>query len=387
MKGEVADRLPEELPVPFVDLDRQHAPIAGELRRAVDEVIARGDFILGEAVDRFEEAFARHVGVKHAIGVGSGTAALTIAARSAGIGAGDEVIVPAHTYVASAFGLEHAGARAIFCDVEPETGLIDLSSAEAVLSERTAAILPVHLYGQLCDGERLRNFARRHGLALIEDAAQAHGARRAGGAAGSLGAAAAFSFYPSKNLGAFGDGGMVCTDDDEIAERARRLRHLGQRRKGEHLEVGMNERLDSVQAAILAVKLERLEEWNESRRLAAARYSLRLGASVPTLPSAEGSECVFHLFPIRVPERARVARFLRDRGISTGIHYCPPVHLQPAFAERDATAPEAEAWAEEELSLPMFPFMKDEEIDRVCSGVLDAIQAIGAPPAIVGRSA
>lgn len=361
--------------VPFVDLDRQHAELGDEIADAVSAVLARGDFILGEEVEAFEADFASFVGVEHAIGVGSGTAALTIALRSAGIEAGAEVIVPAHTYIASALGVLHAGAVPVFCDVDADTGLLDLDSAAAAVGPCTAALLPVHLYGQVCPMDEIQLFADRHNLLVIEDAAQAHGGTWRGKRAGSFGRAAAFSFYPSKNLGAIGDGGMVCTDDEMLAQAARSWRNLGQRRKGEHLVAGYNERLDTVQAAVLARKLPHLAGWNDSRRRAGDWYRRRLHGAVPTLPERADAEDVFHLFPVRVPNRDSVQAALAESSIGTGIHYCPAVHQQPPFMiEPGHEFPGAEAWAKEELSLPMFPGMSEGEVDAVCEALRAALE-------------
>jgi dTDP-3-amino-3,4,6-trideoxy-alpha-D-glucose transaminase len=365
-------------PVPFLSLDRHHRPIADELHGAFADVLSDGGFVLGREVDAFEREFADFCGARHCIGVGSGTAALTIALLAAGIGPGDEVIVPAHTFVATPLAVLHAGAKPVFCDVEGGSGLIDLESAAAVLSSRTAAIVPVHLYGQACDMDAVGALAERHGLAVVEDAAQAHGARWNGRRVGSFGRAAAFSFYPSKNLGALGDGGAICTGDDEVMARARRLRNLGQEEKGVHLEVGANERLDGVQAAMLRIKLRRLDRCNEARRAVAALYRRLLGEASPALAEDPRGECVYHLFPVRVAERAAVRSLLAERGIGTGVHYWPAAHLQPPFAARSAAAPPLAAatrWSEEELSLPMFPELTEAEVASVAESLADAIEA------------
>jgi len=353
--------------VPFVDLGRQHAPVRDGLRDAFDRVLGSSGFILGAEVDAFEAEFAAYCGAGECVGVASGTAAITIALRAAGIGQGDEVVVPAHTYIASALGILHAGATPVFCDVEEATGLIDAASAEAAVSERTAAILCVHLYGQPCDMTALAGVAARRGLMVLEDAAQAHGARIDGRPVGAIGAAGAFSFYPSKNLGALGDGGAICTDDRAIAEQARRLRHLGQRGKGEHVLAGVNERLDGLQAALLRVKLRHLDRYNASRREHAAAYDSHLPAQVRRLEVLPGRECVYHLYPIRVADRDAMAERLGVLGIQTGVHYVPAVHDQPPFARAERRVPlaEAEAWAASELSLPMFAELDGEEISRV----------------------
>src|SRR3954469_22746827 len=285
--------------IPFVDLARQHQPIAADLHAAFERVLGASSYILGEEVARFEQEFAAYCGVRHCVGVASGTAALTISALAAGIRPGDEVIVPAHTFIASALGLSHAGAVPVFCDVDPGTGLIDPAAAESAINGRTAAILAVHLYGQMCDMDALGAVARRHGLIVLEDAAQAHGARYRDGRAGSFGAAAAFSFYPSKNLGALGDGGAICTNDERVAQEARRWRNLGQLGKGDHELPGYNERLDGLQAALLRVKLPHLDAWNVARQARASEYREALGDMLRLLEERPESPSISHLFPVR----------------------------------------------------------------------------------------
>jgi dTDP-3-amino-3,4,6-trideoxy-alpha-D-glucose transaminase len=366
------------VPVPFMSLDRHHAPIAEQLRDAFDAVLGDGGFVLGREVDAFEREFAAYCGVEHCVGVGSGTAALTLSLLAAGIGPGDEVIVPAHTFIATALAVVHAGATPVFCDVDEDSGLLDPGSAAAALSERTAVVVPVHLYGQACDMDAVAAFAERHRLLVVEDAAQAHGASWRGRRAGGLGAVAGFSFYPSKNLGALGDGGAICTDDGEIADRARRLRNLGQERKGVHLEAGMNERLDGVQAAMLRVKLGRLDKWNAARRDLAAVYREALGLAARPLVEDPRGECVYHLFPVRVRERDRVRARLAAAGVGTGVHYSPALHRQPPFADLPARAEvplaNAEAWSEEEISLPIFPELSESEVLSVAESLNDAIE-------------
>jgi len=362
--------------IPFVDLSIMHAEIQDEIDAAIAGTVERGDFILGAEVERFEADFAAYCGVKHAIGVGSGTAALQIATLALEIEPGAEVIVPAHTYIASALGPLHAGAKPVFCEVDEATGLIDPAAAAAAITENTAAIVAVHLYGQVCDPAPLRKLADERGIKLIEDAAQAHGAHHGGARAGSIGDAACFSFYPSKNLGAFGDGGMVTTNDDSVADLARRWRNLGQLAKGDHDVPGMNERLDTLQAAILRVKLTRLDAWNESRRAAAVAYRSHLGDSaIPILPEREGAESVFHLYPVLVEDRDRVRTELGDAGVGTGIHYTPAVHEQTPFAAdyESGAFPLASRWGREELSLPMFPGLDDAAVERVCDALRGAI--------------
>jgi dTDP-4-amino-4,6-dideoxygalactose transaminase len=354
--------------VPFMALERQHAALGRELAAAFERVARRSTFVLGEEVERFEHEFAAACGVAHCVGVASGTAALTLAMKAAGIGPGSEVIVPAHTFIASVLAVMHAGAIPVFCDVEPGTGLIDPTSAAAVVTDRTAAVLAVHLYGQACEMDALGELARQRGLLVLEDAAQAHGAGYRGRCVGSLGAAAAFSFYPSKNLGALGDGGAICTDDPEIARRARQLRHLGQRRKHEHVEVGYNERLDGLQAAFLRAKLPHLDDFNRARRACAELYRDGLGA-VRLLEERDHTPSVNHVFPLRVGRRDVAAAHLAARGIETAIHYPTAAHCHPAWqgvlARPRIDLPAASAWAREELSLPMFPELREQEIECV----------------------
>jgi dTDP-4-amino-4,6-dideoxygalactose transaminase len=354
--------------VPFVDLRRQPARLAHELQAAFERVVAAGDFILGDEVERFERNFADYCGVGHCVGVASGTAALTIAMIAAGVGPGDEVIVPAHTFISTALAVRHAGATPVLADVHESTGLLDPSSAAAVLSPRTVAVLPVHLYGQVCDMDAIGAFARRHGLALFEDCAQAPGATFGDRRAGSFGVSAGFSFYPTKNLGALGDGGAICTSDPEVAERARRLRNLGQRRKGEHVEVGFNERLDALQAALLGVKLPELDSWNLARRAHARAYRTSLPASVRLADEDPRGQGIYHVFPIRVRDREALAASLGASGIGTGVHYSRALHQHAALAgvgQVRTSLDAAEAWAREELSLPMFAELEEPEVARV----------------------
>jgi dTDP-4-amino-4,6-dideoxygalactose transaminase/DNA-binding NarL/FixJ family response regulator len=356
--------------VPFVDLERQHAPLAEELRLTFDRVARSGAFTLGEEVERFEADFASYCEVEHCVGVSSGTAALTLALAAAGIGPGHEVIVPAHTFIASALAVIHAGATPVLCDVDDATGLISTAAATAVLTERTAAVIAVHLYGQACDMTSIAQLAGRHGLAVFEDAAQAHGASFAGRRAGGFGAAAAFSFYPSKNLGALGDGGAICTDDAAIAERARWLRNLGQRSKGEHLLVGPNERLDGLQAALLRVKLPHLDAWNLARTRCAERYRERLSDTVQMAACHPDATTVHHVFPIRLDERSAVAEQLRRAGVQTGVHYDRALHEHAALRDLPGIPavgelPVSEAWSRQELSLPMFAELSIDEVDHV----------------------
>jgi dTDP-3-amino-3,4,6-trideoxy-alpha-D-glucose transaminase len=356
--------------VPFLDLERQHRALARELRGAFDRLLSSSGFVLGEEVERFEAEFADFCGVRHCVGIASGTAALTIMLRSVGIGRGDEVIVPAHTFIATALAVVHAGAAPVCVDVDPDTGLIDPEAVRAAIGPSTAAILAVHLYGQTCAMAPLRALADRAGLVLLEDAAQAHGATYRSARAGSLGRAAAFSFYPSKNLGALGDGGAVCTDDAELAAAARRLRDLGRNGGRSHDAVGYNERLDGLQAALLRVKLRHLEDWNAARRLIATAYRERLGDVVELLDERPESPSVYHVFPIRVSGRDRVATDLAADGVATGVHYPRSLADQPALPQlAGAEVRVARGWAASELSLPIFPELTVPELERVATAV------------------
>jgi dTDP-4-amino-4,6-dideoxygalactose transaminase len=356
--------------VPFIDLARQHQPVIHELRSAFDRVLGSSAFILGQEVEGFESDFADYCGVDECVGVASGTAALTIMLKAAGIGPGDEVIVPAHTFIATALAVIHAGATPICVDVRRGTGLIDPAAVRAAIGPRTAAILPVHLYGQTCGMPELEALAESHGLALFEDAAQAHGATYDGRRAGSLGRAGAFSFYPSKNLGALGDAGAICTDDRELAATARRLRDLGRGHDRAHSIAGYNERIDGVQAAMLRVKLPHLDSWNAARRAAAAAYRATLEGAVERLEEREESPCIYHLLPVRVDDRDTVARRLSAQGIASGVHYPLALPDQPALRMLQSTdAPVARDWAARELSLPMFVGISDVEVAAVTSAL------------------
>lgn len=360
------------LTIPLTDLGRLHEPLADEMREAFDRVLGASSFVMGAEVESFERAFADVCQTRHCVGVASGTAALTIMIKAAGILPGDEVIVPAHTFIASALAVVHAGATPVLVDVEDATGLLDADATEAAIGPRTAAILAVHLYGQACAVSRLRDLAQRHGIVLLEDAAQAHGAWCSDERVGSLGHAAAFSFYPSKNLGALGDAGAICTDDDALAASARRLRDIGRDGDGVHLSPGYNERIDALQAALLAVKLPHLDRWTDSRRALAAAYADHLASDVQLLEEGPETPCTYHLFPIRVSERDELAAYLAARGVATGVHYAVALPDQPALQGRFALsedAPVASDWAARELSLPIFPDMTPAEVELVASAV------------------
>ena len=361
--------------VPFVDLRAQHAPICSDLDTAIRDVVARGDFILGAAVERFEADYAAFIGTRHAIGVGTGLSAIELALRVFGVGAGDEVITAANSFIATVLAITATGARPVFVDMDPATYTIDPDALAAAINSRTRAIVPVHLYGLPVDLDAVLAVARRHDLLVIEDAAQAHGARYKGRRAGSFGHAAAFSFYPSKNLGAFGDGGMITTDDDRVAEQLRQLRNYGQREKYDHAIAGTNSRLDALQAAVLRVKLPLLDGWNAARRRHADAYGARLPprVQIPTAPA--GIEHVYHLYVIETGQRDAVQQRLRSRQIDTGIHYPIPAHLQEACASLGYKAgdfPATEAAAARVLSLPMYAELTGAQIDYVAEVLADA---------------
>ena len=358
--------------VPFVDLARVHAPLKAEFMRVLERALDTSGFSMGKPVQEFEEAFARYCGARHCVGVASGTDALILALRAV-LKPGDEVITVPNSFVATAAAVRLAGGTPVFTDVDEKTQLMDPSRIERAISPRTGAILPVHLFGQPADVDAIREIARRHGLVVIEDAAQAHGARLRGRRVGSLGSlAACFSFYPGKNLGALGEGGAITTDDADFAARMRRLREHGQAERYVHVEVGVNARLHTIQAGFLSVKLPHLDEWNAARRRAAKEYARRLGGVEGVVPPFESpfAEHVWHLYVVRVPDRDGARKFLQERGVATGIHYPVPIHRQKAFADLalgPGSFPVTERLAGEILSLPMFTGITDAEIERVCA--------------------
>ena len=363
-------------PIQFVDLKRQYASIKDEVDRAVIDAIASTQYILGEEVKRFEEEWAAYCGVAHAVGVSSGTAALALAYEAIGIGAGDEVLAPANTFIASILPLVRLGAVPVLVDCD-RYGQLDVERAADAVTARTKAIVGVDLFGHPCDADAIRQLCDARGLAFVEDAAQAHGAEYRGRRCGSLADIAAFSFYPGKNLGAYGDAGAVVTDDAKLADAIRVMRDLGQSRKYEHVVIGGNERLDTLQAAVLRVKLRRLDAWNELRRSHAAVYTELLDGAVLCPAVAEWADPVWHLYVIRTPARDRVRDALTEASIASGMHYPVPLHLQPALASLGhgpGDFPATEAWAESALSLPMFPELERDELERVASAVQTAVR-------------
>lgn len=364
------------MPVPFMDLSRMHAPLMPEIEAAMAEVIARNDFILGAEVGEFEAAFAAYCEADHCVGLDNGSSALELCLRAWGIGEGDEVITAPNSFIASASGIAFTGARPVFVDVDPATYTLDVTQLEAAITDHTRAIVPVHLYGQPAAMDPIMETARRHGLKVLEDACQAHGARYKGRRCGSLGAAAAFSFYPAKNLGCFGDGGALTTNDPELAEQVRMLRNYGQRVKYEHLYLAYNRRLDTLQAAVLETKLPHLDGWNASRRTTAARYEELLGEVLQVPRASAYAEHVYHIYVVRHPARDQLTARLKEAGVATGLHYPVAIHLQEAYRYLGYSAgafPETERACREVLSLPMFPGMRDDEIEAVAEAVLKAV--------------
>lgn len=369
--------------IPFVDLKAQYETIRDEVNAAVARVLESAQFVLGPEVEAFESEFAAYCGARHCVAVNSGTSALHLALLAAGVGAGDEVITVSHTFVATAAAVRHAGARPVFVDIDPRTCLLDPTQIDSAVTVRTRAVMPVHLYGRCADMDAIAEIAQRHKLAVIEDAAQAHGAEYKGRRAGSLAPSACFSFYPGKNLGAYGEGGAITTDSGETARLLRELRDHGQSRKYQHDRLGYNYRLEGIQGAVLRVKLRRLDEWNEARRAHAARYG-RLLAGAPGVRLLEDAPYenvpVHHIFPVFTPRRDELAEHLVREGVSTGIHYPVPVHLQKAFADLETPAgalPETERAARETLSLPMYPELTHDAIARVA----EAVRRFGAEAA------
>jgi dTDP-4-amino-4,6-dideoxygalactose transaminase len=358
--------------IPFVDLRSQIEALEPALTNAIAAVVSRGDFVLGAAVSRFEDEFAAYCGVADAIGVDSGFSALELALRAAGVGPGDEVITQANTFIATAGAILAAGARPVLTDCDRD-GAMDPEAVAAAISPRTRAIIPVHLFGRVADLEPILALAESHGIAVIEDACQAHGAVWRGRRAGSFGLAAAFSFYPAKNLGAFGDGGIVVTDSDQLADEVRLLRHYGQRVKYEHSVTPLNRRLDTIQAAVLAVKLPYLDRWNAYRERLADAYRERLcGLPIDLPPIEEDGRHVYHLFVIGTEKRDALRAALAADGIETGIHYPIPLHHQPplrGLGYSHGVFPHTERLAARSLSLPMYPELPLDHVDRVATSI------------------
>lgn len=365
--------------IPLVDLAAQHAEVADEVRAGFDTVLAETSFIGGKAVTAFEEEYARYAGVQHCIGVGNGTDALEIALRACGVGVGSEVVLPANTFVATAEAVVRSGATVVLADVDPVTLLLDPSATAAAITPRTRALLPVHLYGQMADMLAIGDLARRCDAVVVEDAAQAQGARQEGRPAGAIGVAAGTSFYPGKNLGAYGDAGAVLTNSESVARLARSISNHGSERRYHHDVLGFNSRLDTLQAVVLKSKLARLDGWNAARRRAAQHYD-ELLAELPdvVLPrTAPGNEHVWHLYVIQVPDRDAVLARLNEAGVGAAVHYPVPVHLHPAFAYlrlRAGQFPVAEAAGDRVLSLPLHPHLSTDDQVRVATALAQALR-------------
>ena len=366
--------------IPFVDISLQHQPIQTKIEQAIGEIIQQGDFILGQALAEFETAFATACGVQYGIGVACGTDAIALGLQACGIQPGDEIIIPANTFIATIIGVMRARAIPILLDCDPDTALIDLTAAETAITSKTKAIIPVHLYGQMVSPIKLLDFANRHNLIIFEDAAQAHLASREGYRAGSFGKAAAFSFYPSKNLGSFGDGGMLITNDVKVAQTMGTLRNYGAPSKYLHTEIGTNSRLDNLQAAVLNVKLPYLETWNGDSNLAAQHYNTLLAPlkhkGIVPIANHSSSGNIYHLYVINVTEKSSINRNtlqekLAENGIETGIHYPIPCHLQPAYQNlgNPGDFPNTETLCQQILSLPMYPGLSNTQIEQVVKAI------------------
>jgi dTDP-4-amino-4,6-dideoxygalactose transaminase len=368
--------------IPLTTMDHHDPQLFAELLAAVERVAARGAFTGGAAVEDFERDFASWCEAPHAIGVSSGTEALALALRALEIGPGDEVIVPANSFIATAEAVSLVGARPRFADVEADTQLVSAETIAAALTPRVRCLIPVHLYGRTVEMAPVMQLASSHGLSVVEDTAQAHGARYRGQRVGTIGDVGTFSFYPAKNLGAWGDGGAVVTAEGTIAERVRLLRSHGERPRYHHRMVGTTARLDAIQAAVLRVKLGRLEAWNQARREAAARLREAIGGDgpvrAPAAAAADGDH-VYHQFVVRTPRRDEMRSMLAERGIPTGVHYPIPIHRSEAYAELTGTrdvAPCASGLAEEILSLPIFPSISDEQIRLIGDGVRECAASL-----------
>jgi dTDP-4-amino-4,6-dideoxygalactose transaminase len=364
--------------IPLVDLKAQYRGLAVDVGAAVSSVLASANFILGEEVGQFEKDFAGFCGASFAIGVANGTDAIQLACRAVGIGPGDEVIVPANTFIATLIGVRQAGGTPVLVDCNESDFLLNPALISAAVTARTKAIIPVHLYGQCADMDAILAVARAHGLRVIEDAAQAHGAGWGGRRAGSFGDIGCFSFYPGKNLGAYGDGGACVTSSPELDGRLRLLRNWGGVRKYHHDVFGINSRLDTIQAAVLLVKLKRLAAWNQARRTLAGHYSARLAgeARVVTPRVNPDAEHVFHLYVVRLARRDQALEHLHRNGIGAGIHYPIPAHLAPAFADlghRRGDFPVTEMLAAEILSLPLYPELSVGQVDDVVATLQTAL--------------
>jgi dTDP-4-amino-4,6-dideoxygalactose transaminase len=369
--------------IPFVDLKAQYQSIKPEVNAAIQGILDSCQFTLGSEVAAFEQEFAAYCQSKHGIGVNTGTSALHMALLAAGVGRGDEVITVPFTFVATVSAIDYTGATPVFVDIDPQTFTMDVKQLEAAITPKTKAIIPVHLYGQCADMDPILEIAKRRGLVVIEDAAQAHGAEYKGRRAGSMGDMGCFSFYPGKNLGAYGEAGMVTTDNAEFARTIRMLRDWGAEKKYHHVLKGYNFRMDGIQGAVLRVKLRYLERWTEGRRTAAAHYDrLLAGSGIPTPKAMPHNRHVYHIYAVRTTHRQAWQDALLAQGVQSGIHYPTPVHLLPAFADlgyRAGQFPHSEQAANEVLSLPMFPELTEAQCAEVASALKNI--ATGSPQA------
>ncbi|HEV2175717.1 MAG TPA: DegT/DnrJ/EryC1/StrS family aminotransferase [Terriglobia bacterium] len=363
--------------IPYLDLKAQYAALRDEVLDALDRVGRNASFVLGEEVAAFEREFAAYCEVNHCVALASGMSALHLALVAAGVGPGDEVITTPNTFVGTAEAISYTGATPVFADVDPATANIDPREVASAVTARTTAIIPVHLYGQPADLDPILEIARQRNCAVIEDACQSHGARYRGRRVGGFGLAAAFSFYPTKNLGACGDAGALTTNHDAVAARVRALRNHGESRRYFHDEVGYNARMDGFQGAILRLKLKRLDAWNARRRELAGLYRRLLsGARVDLLKEAPGAESVFHLFAVYVDHRDRVRAELEARGVATAVHYPRPLHLQPCYASlglKPGSFPHAERACERVLGLPLFPELTTEQVEYVSASLAEIV--------------
>jgi dTDP-4-amino-4,6-dideoxygalactose transaminase len=364
--------------IQMLDLSEQYQSMRDEIIQKLDEVMSSSRFILGDNVKQLESDIAKYSNVKHGIGVGNGSDAIHIALQAVGVGKGDEVITTPFTFFATAGSIARTGAKPVFVDIDPVTFNIDPEKIETAITPRTKAIVPVHLYGQMADMDPIVAIAQKYNLAIIEDAAQAIGAKYKGKTVGEMGTAATYSFFPTKNLGAYGDGGMIVTNDDDVAEKCRVIRVHGSKPKYYHRVLGYNSRLDELQAAILNVKFPHLNRWSEERRKRAAYYTERLNEKlneiIQTPVEKEENYHVFHQYTLRVPKRDELQQYLKEQGIATMIYYPLPLHLQPVFKDlgyKEGDFPEAEKAAKEALSLPMYPELKHEEQDYVIEKIIE----------------
>lgn len=360
--------------IPFVDLRTQYMALKKEIDEAIQGVIDKTDFILGKEVELFEKEFATFSGASYGVGVGSGTEALHLSLLALEIGPGDEVITSSNTFIATVLAISYSGARPILVDIDRETYNMDISSVRKVITKKTKAIIPVHLYGHPVNMDNIMGLAKEYNLKVVEDACQAHGAEYRGRKVGSIGDLGCFSFYPGKNLGAYGDGGMVITNNEELSQRLRMLRNYGSRTKYYHEFKGFNSRLDTLQAAILRVKLRRLDLWNELRRKHAMLYNRLLKSSGVVTPiEKDYARHIYHLYVIRVKNRDKLLEYLKSKGIFSQIHYPRPIHLLDAYrdlGDSEGSFPVAEEYSKEFLSLPMYPELTEEQIGYVCKNIL-----------------